>query len=137
MNGVSIPGPLAAFAQGAVRPIANSYLLSKLDELHGDYPRSRLHRALFRQLGGEFVYAAPPGGKEQGRWLGLVRFGVILEKRFGFSAGLPVIYDHHGDLQIRTVDSLPEYLDSLPNERRSVSSDVCFVSSADQRAGDK
>jgi Putative DNA-binding domain len=123
--------PLPAFSQCAIRQISQPDLARKLADLHDEYPVSRTHRDLFQQLGSEFVYAAYLPGKARDRWLVLVRFGEVVEQRFGLSAEVPLIYDHHSDLQIRTVDSFPDSLKYLPPDRRSVSPELCFLSTPD------
>jgi hypothetical protein len=115
----------------------HGFLNSRLAELAGDYPVSGEHRDLINLLGGEFVYAAPLRGRFRGRWLALVRFGRVVESRFGLSAEVPVIYDHHQDLQIRTVDSIPDYLEQLPEDRRTIGSDMCFISTPDPQMTEK
>jgi hypothetical protein len=122
--------PLEAFSKGAIST-AHAHLLRKIEQLAGDYPVSVTHRRLVRQLGGEIVYASSMSGKFAGRWLCLVRFGDVLEGQFGLSAEIPLIYDHHTDLQIRTVDSIPEVLESLPSDRQSVSSEIILLWTAD------
>lgn len=117
---------LPAFAKGAVTT-AQGHLLRKIKQLAGDYPVSVVHRRLVHQLGGEVVYASALTGRFAGRWLCLVRFGDVLEGQWGLNAEIPLIYDHHADLQIRTVDSIPEALEFLPSDRQSVSGEVCLL----------
>lgn len=137
MADMVLPNALPVFERGAVQGVHQDTLRKHLDRLHGDYPASFEHRSAVRQLGGEFVYAAPLSGKYRGRWFVLVRFGDVLEQKFGLSAEVPTIYDHHADLQMRTVDSLPEYLESLPEDRRSVSPEFCFLWTPDPQTEEK
>lgn len=124
-------GPLAAFSRGAIKQVLHADLARRLADLHGDCPVSRSHRDLVQLLGGEFVYAAPIPGRARGRWLVLVRFGQVIEQRFGMSSEIPLIYDSHEDLQLRTVDSIPEVLKNLPADRSSVSPELSFISTPD------
>lgn len=124
--------PLPAFSEGAIQQVLHVELARKLTKLHEELPISRHHRDLVQMLGGEFVYAAAIPGRARGRWLVLVRFGQVLEQRFGLAAELPLLYDVHSDLQIRTADGIPENLRILPDNRRSVSSETTFISTPDQ-----
>ena len=66
-------------------------------------------------------------------WLVLLRFGAVLESRFGFTREIAVIYSPFEDLQIRTTDSIERYLSRLPEDRRSVSNNETFVWAPDPR----
>jgi hypothetical protein len=129
--------PLPAFSRGAIQHVSHTDLTRQLTSLHAEHSVSRTHRDLVQQLGGEFVYAAALPGRVRGRWLVLVRFGEIMEQRFGLSAEIPLIYDHYSDLQIRTVDSIPEFLTYLPSDRKSVSPEICFLSAPDPYMDEK
>lgn len=129
--------PLPAFSQGAIQHVSHIDLSRKFTSLHAELPASRNHRDLIQQLGGEFVYAAELSGRVRGRWLVLVRFGEVIEQRFGLSAEIPLIYDPHSDLQIRTVDSIPDFLAYLPSSRKSVSPELCFLSTPDPYLDEK
>lgn len=113
-------------------------LLERIEELYQQVPISREHRALFRELGSEVVFVRPLGdpGEHIG-WLVLVRFGSVLESRFGFTREIPLIYSPFSDLQIRTTDSLESRLLQLPAERRSVSTNEILVSAPDLRLATK
>jgi len=132
--------PLGPFAEGAI-PAVRAPLSDKIVELVRHYPVAAIHRRLVRNLGGEFVFATQlrTTGKrrDEGKWLCLVRFGKVIERRFGFIAEIPLIYDHHHDLQIRTVDRIPDFLRQLPSDRRTVKGDVSFISTQDPRTEDK
>lgn len=122
--------PLEAFRTGAIPAVTHELLSRKILELHYAFPWSRSHRNATRQLGGEFVYAQRLS-EHRNQWLVLVRFGRVLESRFGFVSEIPLLYVPFDDVQVRQVDSLAEYVDQLPEDRRSVSSSVCFVSAQD------
>jgi hypothetical protein len=123
--------PLRAFSEGALQQVLHVELARKLTKLHEELPISRHHRDLVQMLGGEYIYTAPIPGRARGKWLVLLRFGQVLEQRFGLTAELPLIYDGHTDLQIRTADGIPEFLTTLPDNRRSVSSEISFISTPD------
>jgi hypothetical protein len=130
--------PLPGFSRGAIQQVSHVDLTRQLAKLHGEHPISRAHRNLVQQLGGEFVYAAALPGRVRSRWLVLVRFGEVVEQRFGMSAEVPLIYDHHSDLQIRMVDSIPDFLRRyLPGSRNSVSPELCFLSTPDPYMDEK
>ena len=129
--------PLGPFAAGAVSPVRPP-LSEKIAELVEHYPVAGIHRQFIRNLGGEIVYASPlHDHRHQGRWLCLVRFGEQIERLFGFSSEIPLIYDFHNDLQIRTANRLSEYLKELPADRRTVSGEVSFLSTPDPRTKEK
>ena len=108
------PKPLPAFAEGAVQAVSGT-VASRIVDLIREYPVAETHRRFVRNLGGEFVYAAPLRERgHQGKWLCLVRFGDVIERRFGLVAEIPLIYDSHNDLQLRTVDGIQGFLKELP-----------------------
>jgi hypothetical protein len=130
--------PKPAYAHGAVPEARDATLLTRIEELHRAVPISVAHRDLLRELGSEFVYARPLGGPgENIGWLVLVRFGSVLESRFGFTREIPLLYSPFADLQIRTTDGLEARLAQLPSERRSVSTNEVLVWAPDLRLAAK
>lgn len=128
---------LPGFQEGTVAHVAYGNVAARLGEMSLDYPMSRQHRDMLWALGSEFVFAKPIRQHGDTKWLSLIRFGEVLESRFGLAAEVPVVYDHHLDLQIRTVDRIPEFLDQLPDDRASISREICFISSPDSKLVDK
>jgi hypothetical protein len=146
---VNLPNPLPAFSNGAV-PVARGAVSTFIDRLHADYPTSKGHRRALRRLGCEFVYARQVPQRDYWGTLGLgylvlVRFGSVLEERFGFAAEVPAFYTYHQDLHIRTVDSLGRLLDAnpadvapiLPSDRQSIARGVWFLWSPDPRMDER
>ena len=130
--------PKPAYAHGAVPEARDATLVARIDDLHEAVPMSVEHRELLRELGSEFVYARPLGGPgESVGWLVLVRFGSVLESRFGFTREIPLLYSPFSDLQIRTTDGLEARLTHLPAERRSVSTNEVLVWAPDSRLATK
>ena len=132
--------PLNAYEQGAVPEVHDPSLVARLEQLHDAFPISVQHRQLLRQLGSEFVFAKPvhTGSFSPDSWLVLLRFGSVLEGRFGFTREVPVLYYPFSDLQIRQIDGIEKNLaDHLPTDRRSVSSAEIFIWSDDTRLSDK
>lgn len=127
--------PKPAYAHGAVVRPRTKHLLDLIDQLKEDFPISEEHLSLLRELGSEYVYATPitNGAKSARSWLVLLRFGAVLEARFGFTREIPVIYSPFTDLQIRTTDSLESHLANLPPDRRSVSSGEALIWAPDPR----
>jgi hypothetical protein len=128
---------LPGFQAGTVAHIAHGPVATRLGEMSLDYPVSRHHRDMLWALGSEFVFAKPIRQNGDTKWLSLIRFGEVLESRFGLAAEVPAVYDHHSDLQIRTVDSIPGLLDHLPDDRASVTREICFISSPDPKLVEK
>jgi len=97
--------------------------------MHEEFPISLEHRALLRQLGSEFVYASPlsESAGAPNTWFALVRFGRVLETRFGFTREIPVLYSPFKDLQIRTIGRIPELISRLPAERQDISAEEILV----------
>ena len=130
--------PKPAYAHGAVTEASDATLIGRINELHLDVPISVEHRSLLRELGSEFVYARPlVSHSEKIGWLVLVRFGSVLESRFGFTREIPLLYSPFADLQIRTTDGLESRLAQLPSERRSVSTNEVLVWAPDSRLAAK
>jgi hypothetical protein len=126
--------PRPAYAHGAVPEARDGTLIARIDELGQAVPISVKHRELLRELGSEFVYARPLGGPSENiGWLVLVRFGSVLESRFGFTREIPLLYSPFADLQIRTTDGLEARLEQLPSERRTVSTNEVLVWAPDPR----
>lgn len=125
--------PLPEFASRAVTA-AHVALRSPLTRLASDYPVAAAHRRNLRMLGSDIVFARRiDRGVLRDCQLVLIRFGGIVEQRFGFTAELPALYSPHSDLQLRTVNSLAEALKYLPPERESVPTDIWFVWCRDPR----
>jgi len=116
---------------GPVARPTDDLLLEKLSELEYNFPSARQHRLALRQIGSEYVYAAPcavPGvGKS---WTVLVRFSRAIETTFGFTREALVLYSRYRDLQARTFEALPDVIDSLP---RRVGQDTLFLYAPDPR----
>lgn len=97
-------------------------------------PAARAHRAAFRELGSEYVYAREIRESESrefaGTWVALVRFGLAVETLFGLTREVAIIYSPHRDLQFRTYHAIPEMLAALP---RTVTPGVVFLASPDPR----
>lgn len=131
--------PNPAYAHGAVPGVRDAALIDRIECLHRAVPISVGHRGLLRELGSEFVYVRPLGSPgENIGWLVLVRFGSVLESRFGFTREIPLLYSPFADLQIRTTDGLEVTLaESLPSERRSVTTNEVLVWAPDSRLSAK
>lgn len=130
--------PQPAYAHGAVQEVRDPGLLGRLNDLHHEFPISVEHRSLMRELGSEYVFAKPLDRVgPQRSWLVLVRFGAVLESRFGFTREIPLLYSPFSDLQIRTTDGLERDLEDLPPERRSVSSSEVLLWAPDPRLSTK
>ena len=134
-----LPQTLSAYEHGSVPEVRDPLLVHRLDELHAAFPISLAHRQLFRSLGSEFVFAKAIETSVSGPdvWLVLVRFGSVLEGRFGFTREVPLLYFPFHDLQIRQIDSIEKYLSELPRDRRSVSSSESLIWSDDRRLDEK
>lgn len=132
--------PMPAYAHGAVPVTHDPTLLSKLADLSSEFPIADFHMRLFRQLGCAFVYASrttPAYSASESTWLVLIRFGAVLESRFGFTLEIPAIYSPFGDLQIRTTDGLEGHLADLPADRRSVTARETMVWAPDPNLATK
>lgn len=125
---------MPAYAHGAVPEARDSMLRTRLEELSQAVPIAMEHRMLLRELGSEMVFARPiEGAYTNSGWLVLVRFGAVIESRFGFTREIPLLYSPYTDLQIRTTDGLESRLADLPSDRRSVSTNEVLVWSPDPR----
>ena len=134
---IQLPTPLTAYEYGAVAEIREPTLSSHLLDLHNDFPLSVQHRQLIRQLGSEYVFAKPIPTGSFSSWLVLLRFGEVLEGRFGFTREVPVLYYPFSDLQIRQIDSIEKHLEELPRDRQSVSTAEVLIWADDPRLADK
>ena len=109
-------------------------LFAKLETAH---PKSRQDRIAFNLLGCEYVYARPLHNQSSS-WLVLVRFGNTLERQFAITREIPIIYSPYKDLQLRTIDPIPQQLkENLPEDRKSVTTDITFISAPDPRLATK
>lgn len=132
--------PMPAYAHGAVSEVTDPTLVTRLEQLRTHYPISFEHRSLMRELGSEFVFARPltgQGASHPPAWLVLVRFGAVLESRFGFTREIPLLYSPFSDLQIRTTDGLEKQLEGLPPDRRSVTTSEALFWSPDPQLATK
>lgn len=122
------------FAVGAVR-IHERKLSGHLGGLIRDFPAAAKHREALQTLGSDFVYVAPsPIPNDRGSWIALVRFGSVIEKRFGLTREVVAYYSPHGDLQLRTYQRLDELLERAP---RPATPDVFLLWSPDPMTGTK
>lgn len=104
------------FAEGAIR-VQEQKLQGHLGGLIAAFPIAIAHRAALRLLGSDFVYAAPsPLKNDRDAWIALVRFGSVIERRFGLTRELIAYYSPHRDLQLRTYQRLDELIAAAPRQ---------------------
>jgi Cdc6-like AAA superfamily ATPase len=122
------------FADGAVK-VQEQKLQGHLGGLIEAFPVAMSHRAALRSLGSDFVYAAPsPLANDRGSWIALIRFGSVIERRFGLTREVIAYYSPHKDLQLRTYQRLDELIDSAP---RPATPDVFLLWTPDAMTGAK
>jgi len=121
----------ADFTVGAVR-VHDRNVQNFVDELIKHFPIANLHRKALRHLGSDIVYAAPsPIPNDHGSWICLVRFGQVIEKRFGLTREVLAYYSPHHDLQLRSYQRLSELANKTP---RPATPDIFLLWSADPSA---
>ncbi|MGW4131886.1 AAA family ATPase [Amycolatopsis japonica] len=122
---------LADFAAGAVR-VHDPRTQVFIDDLISHFPIARIHRKALRDLGSDIVYAAPsPIFNDHGSWICLVRFGKVIENRFGLTREVLAYYSPHRDLQLRSYQRLSELANKTP---RPATPDIFLLWSADPAA---
>lgn len=134
-----MPSPLPRFADGAVPEQRHPEIVDKLSRLAIEYPQSVSHRAAFRRLGSEFVYARKLMGEEAYRrtWIVLLRFSRAIEERFGIGAEVLIVYIPHHDVQIRTPAINDDILAYLPANRTQITKWIRYISAPDVRLAEK
>lgn len=88
--------------------------LRHLERLQLAFPTARRQREALWVLKSDFSYAASWDGR---LWLGLVRFGRNIERRFGITNEVLILYVPYYDLQPRILSALDAYKSSLPAGR--------------------
>ncbi|WP_425829192.1 hypothetical protein [Kribbella sp. DT2] len=102
------------FTEGSVN-VQEWKLVEYLSRLTARFPVALSHRAALRKLGSDFVYAAPspiPGDGDS--WIALIRFGAVIERRFGITREVLAYYTPYRDLQLRTYLRLGQLVDLAP-----------------------
>ncbi|MEV6608424.1 ATP-binding protein [Kutzneria sp. NPDC051319] len=95
------------FRNGAVA-VRQGSLLGHINELIDHFPVAAEHRKALRSLGSDFVYARrSPIPSDRDSWIVLIRFGAVIEQRFGITREVLGYYSRHRDLQQRTYQNLP------------------------------
>lgn len=122
------------FAAGAVR-VHEGKLAGHVGGLISAFPAAAGHREALRTLGSDFVYAAPsPLSNDRDSWVALVRFGSVVEGRFGLNREVIAYYTAHSDLQLRTYQRLDELLEKAP---RPATPDLFLLWSPDPMTASK
>lgn len=120
---------------GAVSRPSNPTLLEKLAVLQRAYPVSVRHLEAFRRLGSEYIYADVKNHARLGRiGVALLRLSDTLERMYGFTRELLVIYTPHADLQVRTYAAVADVINATP---RKITSDLAFLWAQDDRLQQK
>ncbi|MEV4655705.1 ATP-binding protein [Micromonospora sp. NPDC049301] len=90
-------------------------LLRHLKRLTEVFPVAALHREALQMLGSDFIDARErKAPSERGCWTALVRFGEVIERRFGLTREVMVYYSPYDDLQLRTFERLPRVQEDQP-----------------------
>lgn len=116
---------------GAVAEPQHPDLKANIKRVCDRYPILSEHMEAFQRLGSQVVYA---GFCKQDGFKSCaivhVRFSGAIEAGFGFTREVMVLYSPHEDLQVRTYKAA---LREIADHKRSVTPDIFFIWSPDQR----